>query len=99
MNNEANISSSIERLKTITKDLIRKRTVELGLIDTGLMYKSYTVDVVIKPDLDITIEINSTDYFKYVEANYGLIDWVIEQTSFSEAYTDLFAEVITNEIL
>jgi hypothetical protein len=74
MNNEANISSSIERLKTITKDLIRKRTVELGLIDTGLMYKSYTVDVVIKPDLDITIEINSTDYFKYVEANYGLID-------------------------
>lgn len=81
---------SMDRIAKKLTTLLRKRIKQLDLIDTGLMYDS--IEVVV--DSGTSFSIITTDYFKYVDGNYDIIDYVLN----SKEFTDYAAESLTDDI-
>lgn len=79
-------------------ELVKKRIVDLGLVDSGVMLKESRVT------LDYTtngIDINfiSTDYFKYVNDKYDIINYVIRDKNIDDQIADLFGRMVIDYML
>lgn len=79
-------------------DLVKKRIVDLGLVNSGTMLNESRVT------LDYTsngIDINfiSTDYFKYVNDKYDIINYVIRDKKIDDQITDLFGLMVIDFIM
>lgn len=89
------VKLNLERQLT---ELVKKRIVDLGLVDSGVMLKESKVT------LDYTtngIDINfiSTDYFKYVSGKYDIINYVIRDKNIDDQLVDLFGRMFIDYML
>ena len=89
------VKLNLERQLT---ELVKKRIVDLGLVDSGVMLKESRVT------LDYTtngIDINfiSTDYFKYVNDKYDIINYVIRDKNIDDQLVDLFGRMFIDYML
>lgn len=65
--------SDLERL--ITR-LLKDRIKSLDLIASGTMYNETSARVIVK-DLNVSILVDSTDYFIYLDAEHDIVDYVL----------------------
>lgn len=94
-NDTERVKLDLERQLT---DLVKKRIVDLGLVNSGTMLNESRVT------LDYTsngIDINfiSTDYFKYVNDKYDIINYVIRDKKIDDQMTDLFGLMVIDFIM
>lgn len=84
-------------LERLTLDKIRQRIIDLDLVDTGKMLESMNVNIVLTSS-GFDFEVSSVDYWKYVDGEHNILDWVIEQSDVSDLITELFSELIFKEL-
>jgi hypothetical protein len=98
MNYNSKINKQKSTLEKLVTDRYKKRIKELGLIDTGETLKSLKCSIKFTPD-GFSLVVDSTDYFKYIDSEYGISDYVIIQKDVDELIKDLFADIIFSELL
>lgn len=90
-------SAELYKEKTQLEELItaeiKNRIIDLDLIDTGALYASIKTTITLT-DNGYTTDVKGKDYFKYVDGNYGLIDYVLGLQKVSKAATNLYAGLI-----
>ena len=78
--------------KLITKEL-KARIKSLGLVDSGKLLDSIKVHIKLSDDgLDIDLE--STDYYKYLDSDYNITNYVLEQNNVSKLMSEVFGLMI-----
>jgi hypothetical protein len=97
-----NYNGKINNLKlTLESDIeneYKLRIKELNLIDTGETLRSIKCSIVFTSD-GFNIEITSTPHYKYLDNKYGITTYVINLNKIDEGITNLYAEIILNNIL
>lgn len=94
-----NITSELNSIarditKLITDELTRQK-----LVNTGKLNSSFKVSVVSVPT-GYSISIESLDYFKYLDAEHGILDNVFSSASYAriqEQIADLFVSQILDD--
>lgn len=93
-------TNKIETLENEITELIRDEIRRQDLIDTGLMLRS--VETKITPSgSNLEIKVSSTDYFKYVDGTYDVIDNAFDTDEYDriiEDLEDLYIEALENSI-
>ncbi len=83
----------LARLSAELTRLVKAEIERQDLIDTGLMLDSTEIFSFYN-GADITIEIFSTDYFKYIDGNFSVMDNVTRTTAWQRAMEDAVASLI-----
>jgi len=83
----------LARLSAELTRLVKAEIERQDLIDTGLMLDSTEIFSFYN-GADVTIEIFSTDYFKYIDGNFSVMDNVTRTTAWQRAMEDAVASLI-----
>lgn len=78
--------------KLITKEL-KDRIKSLDLIDTGLMYNTTEARVKFTDD-GLDIEIETTDYYKYLNSDFNIENYVMGLNNVSVLMDEVFSLMI-----
>lgn len=81
----------------ITKEL-KARIKSLGLVDSGLLLNSTMVNIKFTND-GLDIELKSTDYYKYLDSDYDITDYVMKQNNVSDLMDDVFGLMMMDILL
>ena len=94
-NDTEKVKLNLERQLT---DLVKIRIVDLGLVDSGTMLNEsrVTLDYTIN---GIDINFSSTDYFKYINDRYDIINYVIRDKKIDDQLVDLFGRMVVDYML
>lgn len=91
-------SNTISKKAVLTRELssaLKDRIKQLDLIDTGEMLNS--TSVVIDFTIDgLDIQVNSTDYYKYVDGKYNITDYVLDSRHITNLIEELYGEMIVD---
>lgn len=95
------LKNDIQRLSKMITNELKNRIKQLDLIDTGRMFSITESDIKFTMD-GLDIEITTTDYYKYLDGDYDLTDYVFNLPNISNLinsiYGDMVVEIIMNEI-
>lgn len=80
----------------ITKEL-KARIKSLGLVDSGKLLDSTIVHIKFTND-GLDIEVESTDYYKYLDSDYDITDYVLKQKNVSKLMDEVL-ELMIDDIL
>lgn len=81
----------------ITKEL-KARIKSLGLVDSGLLLNSTMVNIKFTND-GLDIELKSTDYYKYLDSDYDITDYVMKQNNVSDLMDEVFGLMMMDILL
>lgn len=92
-----NYSSKTKLLKNKLEEEItngvKKRISQLDLIDTGKMINTFGVEISFEDD-GLDIEFSTTKYFKYVDGNYNITNYVLESKKIKSLMDEVFGMMI-----
>lgn len=93
MNYSGELNSKKNGLANLITNRIKQRITDLDLIDTGLMLDISTCVIeFIEDGLDIKIQ--STDYYVYVDGNYDLTNYIIDQPDIDMMIKDIIGDMV-----
>lgn len=72
---------------------IKARIAQLDLISTGKMINTFGVEINFDDD-GLDIEFSTTEYFKYVDGNYNITDYVLDSKKIKDLMDEVFAMMI-----
>jgi hypothetical protein len=81
--------NDLEKIANKVKELIKADIQTKGLVDTGRLYNSVTVNVKLNNDNSFEFEFMTEDYFKYVDARYDIIKDVTASSQFKALEDEL----------
>lgn len=90
-------SSRTRKLKAdlefeLIKD-IKARITQLDLIDTGKMLNTFDAKISFEDD-GLDMKFSTTEYFKYVDGNYNITDYVLDSKKIRNLMDEVFAMMI-----
>jgi len=83
--------------KLITKEL-KARIKSLGLVASGKLLDSTIVHIKFADD-GLDIELESTDYYKYLDSDYNITNYVLEQNNVSKLMAEVFGLMIEDMLM
>ena len=93
----------MKKIRALTKQLekdvtkaLKDRIINLDLIDTGLMLSKTHSKITIR-GFDLDLNIKSTDYFKYLDGDYDIVDWVLNLPSIINQVSEIQTELMFKE--
>jgi len=89
--NKKDISQIEQMIVRLVRDEIRKQQ----LIDTGLMLRSVEAKLKIKGN-SFTIDITSTEYFKYVDGDYKILDNVFKGRDYEKLILPMIEQLFVD---
>jgi hypothetical protein len=92
-----NLAQQKSSLEILITNALKARVKQLGLVDTGKLVGS------IKCTLQFTsagfdVNVDGVDYFKYLDGDYNIVDFVLSSKFVSDAITNLYADMVLNEL-
>lgn len=95
-------SNAVDKLRyklqeRFTKGL-KDRIKYLDLIDTGKTLRVTEARVIIKGD-GVDFDIDSTDYFKYLDGNYNIVDATLASREISDLMSELIGQIMMDELM
>lgn len=85
--------SKLKTLQTLITKELKARIKSLDLIDTGKMLASTMAHIKFSND-GLDIELESTYYYKYLDSDYNITNYVLEQNNVSELMSEVFGLMI-----
>lgn len=99
-NFESELRNDLSRLSDMMTEMFQNEIVRQDLIDTGLMLRT-TRAVVIYTPTGFTFRVESTDYFIFVDARFGITENVLASPQYNDFLNEVavvYEKYIINEI-
>lgn len=87
----------MKKVATLITSLLKAQIKKEGLYDTGRLYNSIKVDVLINSD-GVSFEVLAEDYFEYLDNKYKLMDNVLKNKSIDSLIEAEIAKIIEKQI-
>lgn len=89
---------SAAKVANYLKKLLKQRIKDLGLVDTGQMYDSIMVTPYEDSDGELGFTVKAEDYFKYLDGDYNIVDYVVNSKEFTNYLKNALIEDINTDI-
>lgn len=86
------------KLQQLITKRLKIRIKSLGLVGSGKMLSETEAKVIFTND-GIDIDVESTTYFKYLDGEYNIIDYVLNESDVDKAITDLYGQMIIDMLM
>jgi hypothetical protein len=77
---------------------LKQRIRDLDLIDTGATLRQTESRVIINDD-GVDFDVDSTDYFKYLDGNYNIVDATLASREISDLMSELIGQIMLDELM